>query len=73
MAENQRKERVIVACYGYLYYCGFFCFVTFSSSAKEDKSLQKLLPAKAEYLQAADQSHMSFRVTQERINMPWLC
>lgn len=52
---------------------GFFWFVTFSSSAKEGKSLEKLLPAKAGYLQTADQSHMSFRVTQERIIMLWLC
>lgn len=68
MAENQREERVSASCYGYLCYC-YFCFVTFASSAEKGKNLEKLLSAKAECLQAAAQSHMSFRVTQERINM----
>lgn len=70
VAENQREERVSVACYGYLCYC-YFCFVTFASSAEKGKNLKKLLSA--ECLQAAAQSHMSFRVTQERINTLWLC
>lgn len=52
MAENQREERVNVDCYGYLCFC-YFCFVTVSSSAEKGKKLDKLLSAKAEYLQAA--------------------
>lgn len=49
-----------------------FGFVTFSSSAEKGKHLEKPLSEKAECLQAAAQSQMSFMVTQERINMLWL-